>query len=86
MVIRKSDVLSADAGHVQQALTKYEAKADARLEHEGHYTIRLEGEPSRFRSVIGEELKRRYEQAGWVVKIQQGSCQRDGDWYNVAIS
>ena len=49
------------------------------------FTIRLEDESSRFRSVIGQELKRRYEQAGWTVTIDTGSCWKDGDWYNVII-
>lgn len=86
MVVKKQDVLNADANHVQQALTKYESHADARLELSGEVTVRLEGEPDRFRCVIGEELKRRYEEAGWTVSIESGRDPRGEHWYNVEIS
>lgn len=86
MAIKKVDVLNADASHVQQVLVKYEAQADAQLEQSGEHTIRLESEPCRFQHVIGEELQRIYEDAGWTVLINIGSAQRDGDWYNVEIS
>ena len=86
MVVRKTDVLSADAGHVKTALVKYEAQADALLERDGEAKISLDSEKQRFREVLGAELKLRYMNAGWQVVIQSGSDQRGGPWYYVKIT
>ncbi len=86
MVVKKSDILSSDASRIKTALAKHEEHADNQLNDAGHARIRLEGEKRHFRNVLGAELKRKYEEAGWTVSINSGSSQRDGDWYQISIS
>jgi hypothetical protein len=85
MAIKKSDVLSADSTHVRETVNEYEAQADTQLAANGHFDINLGQEKTRFQDVIGKELKKRYEKAGWQVSINSGSDQRDGNWYDVVI-
>jgi len=84
MAIKKADVLSADANHIKKKVADLEQRADEQLAKSGSHTIRLTAD--RFATVIGHELKRKYEAAGWVAKISEGHCQREGSWYNVEIS
>ncbi len=87
MVVKKSDVLDADAEQIRRALVLYEEQADTDLTKTGKCIIRLEGEPARFRSVIATALKARYTEAGWSVHIDAGSVPMKNEmWYNVIIS
>jgi hypothetical protein len=83
MVVTKAEILGLESETVSALIASNTTSIDSMLHRKGSGVISLMDISSRWRPVVAQELIRLYTKAGWTVKENKGSDQRDGDWHQL---
>lgn len=91
MAIRPEEVMKRVTEEDAALLKRLEARVDAEIrDHfDGTRAVDvdlLNGVRGKLRPAVKERLKQIYRDAGWTTTIEEGSCQRDGEWCRLKLT